>query len=295
VDWYRRYNGTTTDAKLRLVAKKTSQHLCFVIAVWDHLLEFANSQENDDRGSIAGFDLEVAAAALDLEADQVGAIVDAMCNRLHDGERLIAFARRNYLHDDDLSTARVRRHRAKIKQTEATPPTATPPIDPPKTVADETVMKRDETFRNAPEGEGKESEKQKFDRSDPLLRAREAPLAGEKNKNNSGSDPPARVARPLAQGSMLLPLAGTGPPAPVTALGGKEGSAKAKRERWIATLGDFVRDVEPDRLGEFWAEAMKPPEAARPYLNLVEKRMHASVWWRERTQAVNGGRRHAIS
>src|SRR4029077_11963476 len=70
---------------------------------------FANDKDDGTRGSIDEWDIEVAAAALDLELDQATAIFDAMRNRLHDGARLINWEKRQ----PDSGAERTRRWRQK--------------------------------------------------------------------------------------------------------------------------------------------------------------------------------------
>jgi hypothetical protein len=80
MDWYRRYTGTNSDPKLKHVAKSTGIHFCFVLALWDEILEHSNKR--DERGSLEGFDLAVIATNLDLDLETVQKIHLAM----HEGE-----------------------------------------------------------------------------------------------------------------------------------------------------------------------------------------------------------------
>jgi len=89
-------------------------------------------------------------------------------------------------------------------------------------------------------------------------RAREAPSA--ERKKIAGRDPVARAARPRE----TLPT---------------EADMRRTIEGWIGKLGQFVRDTMPGEVGAFWAEAMRPLEEARPYLDRVDKKMRAHPTW----------------
>ena len=72
MDWFRMWHGMPNDDKLRVVARKSKQPMAFVVAVWSYLLDYASQQEQ--RGSIAGIDLEAVAVGLDMEEDVVSSI-----------------------------------------------------------------------------------------------------------------------------------------------------------------------------------------------------------------------------
>lgn len=63
--------------------------------------------------------------------------------------------------------------------------------------------------------------------------------------------------------------------------GSESGKARA-REQWIAIMGQFVADEMAADAGQFWIEAMKPPDDARDYLNRIDERMRGSDWYRAR-------------
>jgi hypothetical protein len=98
----------------------------------------------------------------------------------------------------------------------------------------------------------------------------------------------ARDARPPTraptQVRMLLPISTGRRPRPASASADPAALKKHKRDTWLGTLGEYVRDVEPNELERFWTEAMKPAEEARAYLNAIDQRMRDSWWWRERLQ-----------
>lgn len=113
MDWFRWHNGTVTDAKWRVVARRAGVPLYMVIAVWPKLCEEAN--QASDRGTLDQLDdavLEDIAAALDMETEHVAAIVEAMQGKVLDGNRLTGWENRNPKRErEDNSTDRVRRFR----------------------------------------------------------------------------------------------------------------------------------------------------------------------------------------
>lgn len=112
MDWLRWYNGTATDPKWRVIAKRAGVPLHMVLAVWPFVLENAN--EGRERGVLDHFDCEDVAAALDLAPAQVAAILEAMQGKVLDGDRLSGWEKRNPKRErEDSSTERVRRYREK--------------------------------------------------------------------------------------------------------------------------------------------------------------------------------------
>lgn len=102
MDWYHRHSGTNSDPKLKRVAKATGLHFCFVLAVWDEILEYVNAQE--ERGSLDGFDFELVACNLDLDVDTVIKIIDEMekgKRPLHRNGIVTSFVTRNKKRNKD--------------------------------------------------------------------------------------------------------------------------------------------------------------------------------------------------
>lgn len=120
MDWLRWYNGTVTDPKWRVIARRAGVPVHMVIAVWPCLLEAAN--EASERGTLDHFDAEDVAAALDMEPEQVQAIYDAMQGKVLDGLSLSGWTRRNPKREDG-SAERARAWREKQKR-ERTQPNA---------------------------------------------------------------------------------------------------------------------------------------------------------------------------
>ena len=111
--WFRWYEGTASDAKFRLIARKAGQPVAYVVAVWAMILERAS--EAGERGRISGFDCEAADAMLDMPEGAACAIVEAMqAKGMIDAERVSKWNERQPRREDD-SAERVREYRARKK------------------------------------------------------------------------------------------------------------------------------------------------------------------------------------
>ena len=72
MDWLRWHHGSVTDPKFQLVAKKSGASVAEVVALWAFALEEASLA--DDRGSIAGLDVESVECLLGLD-DGIGTLI----------------------------------------------------------------------------------------------------------------------------------------------------------------------------------------------------------------------------
>lgn len=97
------------DAKLALVAKAAGVTPGEVLAVWVAVLAHASAQR--PRGSLEGLDAEQVALALGWPAERVAAILQAMRPRLHDGQSLRAWGKRQRVKMDRTNAERQRRWR----------------------------------------------------------------------------------------------------------------------------------------------------------------------------------------
>lgn len=112
--WLRWYEGASTDTKFHFIARRCSQPVAFVIAVWAMLLERASAAS--DRGKIEGFDCESADAALGMPDGTTQTIFDAMVAKgMIVGARIAKWEERQPKREDATSTERVREHRARQK------------------------------------------------------------------------------------------------------------------------------------------------------------------------------------
>lgn len=111
--WVRHWIGMFSDPKWKLIAHQSRQRVGDVIALFDYLMEVAGDAE--DPGSIARWDPDIVAVVLGLETAEIASIFEAMRGRVHDGERLTGWDRRQPLREreDDDSAGRTRRWRAR--------------------------------------------------------------------------------------------------------------------------------------------------------------------------------------
>lgn len=115
MDWFRSWHGAPTDNKWLVIARRAGVQPVIVSATFWALLDYASQQ--NERGSVAGFDVETYAlwAGVD-EADVLG-VLDAMRAKgvITDGDTLAAWDKRQPKREDS-SAERVRRHRDKQRQ-----------------------------------------------------------------------------------------------------------------------------------------------------------------------------------
>lgn len=96
--WLRLWHDMPTDPKWRTISRVSGQRIGDVIAVFTHLLVCASNAT--ERGRTQSFNCEDVASALDLETEQVSAIVDAMQSRVLDGDRLKGWEVRQVARED---------------------------------------------------------------------------------------------------------------------------------------------------------------------------------------------------
>lgn len=111
MEWYRAYHNMPHDPKLQVVAKRCSQPMAFVVAVWACVLDAAS--QHDPRGTI-NIDPEEIAVFQDMEMEAVEAILDALKskNLIDDEGTVVNWHRRQHT----TSTERMKKHRDKKKQ-----------------------------------------------------------------------------------------------------------------------------------------------------------------------------------
>lgn len=114
-DWVRLWHDMPTDPKWRVIARKAGQPLPCVISLFTLMLTTASAA--DDRGDISSLTNEDAAAALDMDEEDVAAIREAMQGRVIEGNRLSGWERRQPKREreNDHSSQRVKEHRQRTK------------------------------------------------------------------------------------------------------------------------------------------------------------------------------------
>lgn len=110
-DWLRLWHDMPTDPKFRVIAKKSGRPLSEVLAVFVLMLTEASKNEAE-RGSLANWQDDDAAAGLDMDPEHVSAIRTAMQGKTLAGNKLAGWENRQPKREDS-STERVRAFRAK--------------------------------------------------------------------------------------------------------------------------------------------------------------------------------------
>lgn len=121
MDWFRSWHNAPTDPKWLLIGRKANVAPGMVSAVFWSLLDY--SSQNNDRGSIEGFDVETYAGWAGWDEADVEAIIAAMRVKgiITKDNRLASWDKRQPKREDTTSTERVRRHRAAKSVTNALP------------------------------------------------------------------------------------------------------------------------------------------------------------------------------
>lgn len=127
MEWLRLWHDMPTDPKFRVVARRSGASLAEVMSVFVMMLTCASMAT--ERGTLEGWDDEDAGAALEIEAESVAAIRQAMQGKLLDGDRLMGWDKRQPKREreEDHSTERVREYRAR----KATAPVGVTPDETP--------------------------------------------------------------------------------------------------------------------------------------------------------------------
>jgi hypothetical protein len=112
--WLRLWHDMPTDPKWRTIARVSGQRIGDVMAVYVHMLVTASNAT--ERGRTQSFSCEDVAIALDLDTEQVTAIVDAMQGRVLDGDMLQGWEKRQVAREDGAA------ERAKPRASKKCPP-----------------------------------------------------------------------------------------------------------------------------------------------------------------------------
>lgn len=115
-EWFRSWHGAPTDPKWAVIARKAQAPRAVVVAIAWSLLDIASQAA--DRGAVRDIDIEVLAAALDLEESVVQAVLSAMREKgrfISEDGRLTAWEKRQPKSEDPTAAERMRRHRERQK------------------------------------------------------------------------------------------------------------------------------------------------------------------------------------
>jgi hypothetical protein len=108
--WVRLWHDMPTDPKWRTIAKRSGQPLACVIALFNLVIINA-SQNSECPGTLKNWQDDDAAAALDIEADQVAAIMAAFDGKVMENQSLTGWTKRQPRREDSGVAARVKAHR----------------------------------------------------------------------------------------------------------------------------------------------------------------------------------------
>lgn len=114
--WCRLWADMPNDPKWRTIAKVSKQSIGNVIAVYIHMMTCASTQANaTERGRTIGWRDEDVATALDVETEQVTAILAAMEGRVLEGDYLTGWDRRQSIREDEGAAERAKAFREREK------------------------------------------------------------------------------------------------------------------------------------------------------------------------------------
>lgn len=120
MDWFRSWHGAPTDNKWRVIAKKAGVLPGVVSAIVWALFDHASQQE--DRGSIAGFDYETYSEFSGFDVTQCHAVSQALCDKgLIHNQKFISWEKRQIKKEDKTASERKRNQRLRDKSRSVTP------------------------------------------------------------------------------------------------------------------------------------------------------------------------------
>lgn len=140
--WLRLWHDMPNDPKWRTIARVSKQPISAVLAVYVHLLVIASNAT--ERGRTQNVCSEDLASALDLDTEQVDAIMSAMQGRVLDGDMVSGWAKRQVEREDG-SAERAKRWRQAQKEAKQTQANASEREQTPDTDKDTDKEERNTT------------------------------------------------------------------------------------------------------------------------------------------------------
>lgn len=138
MNWLKVHHGMPSDPLWAVIAKRASVPRHAVVAVWCALLDHAS--QNNPRGSLVGLDAEMIGVSLDLETQQVEAVVTALTER----GKIVSNSVANWVkRQTGTSTERVKRFRER-NSTDGNANETQNETPAPLRNGDETIEKRRE-------------------------------------------------------------------------------------------------------------------------------------------------------
>ena len=109
LSWWRSWHGAPMDHKYQVIGAKAGVKVGIVSAVMWALLDYAS--QNDPRGSVEGFDVEIYAVYSGFTEDEISAVIRVMGDKgIIENGRLVNWEKRQPKREDD-SRARVTKFR----------------------------------------------------------------------------------------------------------------------------------------------------------------------------------------
>lgn len=97
--WFRVWHDMPNDPKWRTIARHSKQPISLVISTYLHVLSCASNAT--ERGRTQGLSTEDVASALDVDIDQIEAVLTAMQGRVLDGDKVSGWEKRQPVREDD--------------------------------------------------------------------------------------------------------------------------------------------------------------------------------------------------
>ena len=181
MEWYRAYHGMPYDTKLRVIARRTSQPMAVVVAIWTCMLDAAS--QHDPRGFIK-IDPEEVAVVQDLELQVVEAVLQAFHDKgmIDENNHLTAWDKRQHT----TSTERSRKHRDTKQQDATSGNTAQQSATAGNTQQRKNAPDTDADYRTDTDSEAESEADSKKDSKQKKKRTRAEKKEREKEKQQIG-------------------------------------------------------------------------------------------------------------
>jgi hypothetical protein len=116
IEWFRSWHGAPTDNKWLMIARRADVPAGVVSAVVWALFDYASQNEN--RGSVEGFDVETYATFSGFDEAKIAAVIAALTEKNVIVSGVLSAWQRRQPKREDNSTERVRQHRNAMKRDE---------------------------------------------------------------------------------------------------------------------------------------------------------------------------------
>lgn len=141
--WLRLWHDMPNDPKWRSISRASKQPISLVLSVYVHVL--VNASNADERGRTKNLNSEDLASALDVDIEQVDAVLAAMQGRVLDGDAVTGWGKRQPIREDGAAErAKAWREAKKAQQERSqTQPNASESQDADKDTDKELIVSKD--------------------------------------------------------------------------------------------------------------------------------------------------------